>query len=71
MIKLTKLDGQELVVNAELIESISGAPDTLICLTTGRRIMVRESPDEVIRLTLDYRALTRRAALVSTFSGDA
>jgi flagellar protein FlbD len=44
MIRLTRLDGQELVVNAELIEYIHAGPDTLIALTTDRKIMVRESP---------------------------
>ena len=65
MIKLTKIDGQELVVNAELIESIAGGPDTLISLTTGRKLMVREAPDEVVRLALEYRALARQAEVAA------
>lgn len=64
MIRLTKLDGQELVVNAELIEYIHAGPDTLIALTTDRKIMVRESPEEVIRLTLEFKARAARSLLV-------
>ena len=48
MIKVTKLNGRELVVNADLIEFIETTPDTLISLTTGRKIMVLEDIDEVV-----------------------
>ncbi len=56
MIKVTKLNGTELVVNADLIEFIESTPDTLISLTTGRKIMVLEELDEVIRMAVGYRA---------------
>jgi len=59
MIKVTKLNGNELVVNADLIEFIESTPDTLISLTTGRKIMVLEEMDEVIRLAVGYRAQAR------------
>jgi flagellar protein FlbD len=59
MIKVTKLNGRELVVNADLIEFIESTPDTLISLTTGRKIMVLEELDEVIRMAVGYRAKAR------------
>ena len=59
MIKVTKLNGNELVVNADLIEFIESTPDTLISLTTGRKIMVLEEMDDVIRLAVGYRAKAR------------
>ena len=59
MIKVTKLNGNELVVNADLIEFIESTPDTLISLTTGRKIMVLEEMDVVIRLAVGYRAKAR------------
>ncbi|MCB1183749.1 flagellar FlbD family protein [bacterium] len=59
MIKVTKLNGRELVVNADLIEFIESTPDTLISLTTGRKIMVLEDLDEVIRMAVGYRAKAR------------
>lgn len=58
MIKLTRLDGEVLVVNAELIESINCGSETLVSLTTGRKLMVRESPEEVIDRAVAYRART-------------
>lgn len=59
MIKVTKLNGTQLVVNADLIEFMESTPDTLISLTTGRKIMVLEELDEVIRMALGYRSQTR------------
>ena len=59
MIKVTKLNGRELVVNADLIEFIEATPDTLISLTTGRKIMVLEDLDEVIRMAVGYRSKAR------------
>lgn len=58
MIKLTRLDGEVLVVNAELIESINCGSETLVSLTTGRKLMVRETPEAVIDLAVAYRART-------------
>jgi len=59
MIKVTKLNGRELVVNADLIEFVEATPDTLISLTTGRKIMVLEDLDEVVALAVGYRSRAR------------
>jgi flagellar protein FlbD len=59
MIKVTKLNGRELVVNADLIEFVEATPDTLISLTTGRKLMVLEELDEVIRRAVGYRSRAR------------
>lgn len=59
MIKVTKLNGTQLVVNADLIEFIESTPDTLISLTTGRKIMVLEDLDDVVRKAMGYRAKAR------------
>jgi flagellar protein FlbD len=59
MIKLTQLNGHPIVVNSDLIEFVESIPDTLVSLTTGKKIMVRESDDEVVRLTAAYRRLCR------------
>lgn len=55
MIKLEKLNGSLVVVNAELIESVEGAPDTVINLATGNRYLVRNSVDEVIALVIEFK----------------
>lgn len=54
MIKLTRLGGQEFLLNAELIRYVEECPDTVITLTTGDRLVVRERMDEVLRRVIDY-----------------
>ena len=48
MIEVTKLNGKQLYINGDLIERIEAVPDTIVCLTSGRKLIVRESVDEVI-----------------------
>ncbi len=54
MIYLTRLDNSELLVNALLIERVEAIPDTVVTLTTGRKILVLEPPDEVVHRTVAY-----------------
>jgi len=61
MIKVTLLNGQELLVNAELIEMVEAAHDTIITLTTGRKITVREASQEVVNRITAYRQLIHGA----------
>jgi len=58
LIEVTRLDGRPMVLNAELIESVESTPDTLIQLSTGRKILVRETVDEVTMRVLKYRERT-------------
>jgi flagellar protein FlbD len=55
MIRLHRLNGQEVVVNSELIETVEAHPDTVIALATGNKFVVKESVTEVIRLVVEYR----------------
>lgn len=55
MIKLTRLNGQQLVINAEMIERIEAKPDTIISLTTGEQYIVRDRVDEIIAKVTDYK----------------
>lgn len=55
MIKVTRLDHSELVVNAELIETIESTPDTVITLTSGKKLVVSEDVEEIVRRVLEYR----------------
>ena len=58
MIKVTRLGGKELVVNADLIRFVEATPDTILSLTTGEKLVVQESVDEIIRRVIEYgRAL--------------
>ena len=48
MISVTRLGGTEVVINTDLIVTVEKTPDTVITLTTGDRIMVRESVEDVV-----------------------
>jgi flagellar protein FlbD len=54
MIRLTTLDGRELVVNALLIERMEAVPDTVITLTNGRSVVVREDVETVVEEAVEY-----------------
>jgi flagellar protein FlbD len=60
MIALTRLNGQQFVVNAEKIRYVEATPDTLICCDTGEKMMVRETLTEVMRRAIDYARTIRR-----------
>ena len=55
MIDVTRLNGKELTINCELIELVEETPDTVITLTTGKKIIVKESRQEVKNLVILYR----------------
>lgn len=55
MIELTKMSGRKVLVNPELIELVEETPDTVILFTTGRKIIVKESRQEVKNLVKSYR----------------
>jgi flagellar protein FlbD len=55
MVRLTRLNRAELVLNSDLIEHIDVTPDTVITLTTGQILRVRESAEEVVRRIVEFR----------------
>ncbi len=59
MIKLTRLNGDEFVVNAELIRFVESRPDTYVTLTSDDRLIVRESVDEVVKRSIAYSRAIR------------
>ncbi len=54
MIKVTRLNGKEFVVNAELIQFLEETPDTVITLMSHEKIVVKESVDDVIQRVVQY-----------------
>lgn len=55
MIKLTRLSGQEFVVNCDQIETIEATPDTVVALTSNQKYVVRESVDELIERVAAFK----------------
>lgn len=54
MIRLRRLDGKEFVLNALLVETVEAVPDTVIALTTGRKLVVKEAVDAVVAAVAAY-----------------
>lgn len=54
MIRVTRMNGLEFVVNAELIEYIECTPDTVLTLTTGKKFVLQDSVQDVVDKVLEY-----------------
>jgi len=63
MIRLTRLNHQPIIVNAELIEYLEPTPDTVISLVNGQKLTVLEDVDDVMHRILDYRRQIRQKPL--------
>jgi flagellar protein FlbD len=55
MIQLTRLNNSTLVVNSDLIKFVEQAPDTVITLLNGEKLLVREAADEVMVRVVQFR----------------
>lgn len=59
MIRLTRLNGNPFIVNAELIKFIEETPDTIITLRDGEKLLVLEKADDVVREAISYGRMLR------------
>lgn len=55
MITLTRINHASLILNSDLIEHLEVTPDTVISLTTGQKLIVLESPEEVVERVVAFR----------------
>ena len=55
MVRITRLNSTVLVVNADMIEFLEATPDTIVTLTTGRKVIARESVDEIVDQVIEYK----------------
>jgi flagellar protein FlbD len=55
MILVKKINQQEIVVNCELIETIEFVPHAVMSLTTGEKVIVDETAEEIIRKVIDFK----------------
>ena len=56
MIGVSRLNGKAYFINPHLVEFIEETPDTVITLTTGKKIVVDEDARQIVEKILDYRA---------------
>jgi flagellar protein FlbD len=55
MITVTKINDRDIVVNCDLIELIESTPDTTLTTTTGRKIIVLDTVDEILKKVVEYK----------------
>lgn len=70
MVTLTRLDGSSVVINAEIIEMLESTPDTIITLTNGKKYLVKEPSEEVVKKVIDYRQLTLKNLIYNREEAD-
>lgn len=63
MISITRFNGSIVYLNAELIQSVEGTPDTVITLTNNIKVIVKEKPKEVINKIITYQRLVHNPQL--------
>ena len=63
MIYVTRLDGSQLVVNADLIEMVEHTADTVISLLDGKKLVVATSVEDVVNRVVAYRQLIARGPM--------
>jgi flagellar protein FlbD len=59
VIRVTRFDGRPMILNAEWIQSVEETPDTMITLTTGAKILVKDSVAEVVEAFENYKRKQR------------
>jgi flagellar protein FlbD len=55
VIPLRRLNNQPIIVNCDLIESIESTPDTVVTLTSGNKLIVRDSLEEIQKRVIEFK----------------
>lgn len=55
MIQVRRINGTQFIINDDLIETIEATPDTVITLTTGKKVVVADSPEEITKKVVEFR----------------
>ncbi|MBB6216481.1 flagellar protein FlbD [Anaerosolibacter carboniphilus] len=71
MIKVSRLSGESYIVNSELIEFIEATPDTVITLTTGKKVVVKENVEEIVQRAIEYKQkIFTKEVIIKSISGN-
>ncbi|MDI9466771.1 MAG: flagellar FlbD family protein [Syntrophomonadaceae bacterium] len=57
MIYLTRLNGEKIMVNVDMLEMLEETPDTVVTLTTGKKFVVKESTRQIREQVINFRKL--------------
>lgn len=55
MIFITKMNNETVLLNNDLIETIEETPDTVVTLTTGKKLIIKESSQEILKKVIDFK----------------
>jgi flagellar protein FlbD len=64
MVPLSRLNGEKFVLNADFIEMIEETPDTVVTLTSGKKMMVKDRLDDVVKRVVEYKRLCNQTIQV-------
>ena len=65
VISITRLNGSNMYINPELIQTVESTPDTVITLVSNKKFIVKDSPQEIAQRFIEYRRRT-----LASFVGD-
>jgi len=68
MISVKKINGEEIIVNCDLIEMIEFSPHAVMSLTTGEKIIVDETREDILRKVIDYKRAIYKRSEVPTWT---
>jgi flagellar protein FlbD len=64
MVPLSRLNGEKFVLNADFIEMVEETPDTVVTLTSGKKMMVKDRLDDVVKRVIEYKRLCNQTIQV-------
>lgn len=62
LILVHRLKGEAMYLNADLMEAIQATPDTVVTMVDGRKLVISESPEEIVGRIREFRASVLAAA---------
>ena len=65
MILITKLNHEQVLLNNDLIEQVEETPDTVITLTTGKKLVVTESMREIYAKVMEAKQISRQTGFIT------
>lgn len=65
MIYITKFNHEEILLNNDLIESVEETPDTVITLTSGKKLVVQESKKDIYKKVMEAKQIARQTGFIT------
>lgn len=66
MISVTRMNGARIYINAELIQTVEATPDTIITLINDKKMIVKDTPDEIAQRMIEYQQKIHQPLTISS-----